>query len=806
MKAFYIKININCIIINVINLVGDIMLKIEKSQIYINDESKLILSGEIHYYRQKKQNWQKALDNLKEAGCNCVATYIPWICHEYLENDFDFTGKYHEENDLVSFLKLVKENDLFLIARPGPFVMAEMKNEGIPYWVFDKDVDILPKTWDERITYNKTCDYLNPNYLECAKHWYSHIIPLLAPYELSRGGNMIMLQLDNEVGMLSWVCNCPDLTDTVCNDFINYLNSKYSKEEILNRYKEDITFKLLRSPNEEIALNYHYDLGLYMRYRTIKYFDILKEYANTYGICDTPLTFNIHGSGGSRAKWYPIGISQLYDAFKSNNNYVPGSDMYIGNIGIGNFQDIYLANIFAKCISNEHQPLTGMEFEGGAGDYGDSHDDLTEPQAIDIKTRLYIALGNKMLNLYLFSGGENYRLDENIHDGNGRIAITGQRHGYRASIDYKSDKNVSFYPISDVMNLMKANSKYLANSFPKFDNIKFGFIPDYYMTEFHYPNSNKQRHLHDEIKIIRDNGALNITARSLILGNRSFDCVNLQDEDVLDKIGNDVLIVNSTRYMHKDIQKKIVDHIQNGNNILIYGFIPEFDIEGNECTILKDFLNVKSLKDFRELNYPVMSVYPDGRFNHHYEVRCGIGQTLDVSNTDCEIILREYETKECCGYIKEYGKSRVCVISCYYHCNLAFFDELYNYLGCSQYIKYQPQFYGTYANMTVNDNNEGYINIFTLDGYEKEDYLYLNNEKIFKNKIKLSYKKCAMLPYNLKINDNFIIEKANAEIIDINDKSITFRPIQKNTEIYLIKNNEKIELEYDNLENIVINF
>lgn len=781
------------------------MINIDKKQIYINGESKLILSGEIHYYRLKKEYWQKAIDNLKGAGCNCVATYIPWICHEYMENDFDFTGKYHEENDIVSFLKLVKENDLFFIARPGPFVMAEMKNEGIPYWVFDKDNDILPKTWDERITYNKTCDYLNPNFLKCVNHWYSNIIPILSDYELDNGGNMIMLQLDNEVGMLSWVCNCPDLTDIVCEDFISYLNDKYTKEELLIRYKEPISNILLRSPNENIALDYHYDLGLYMRYRTVKYFDILKEYTYKYGVKNTPLTFNIHGSGGNRAKWYPIGISQLYDAFKSNNNYIPGSDMYIGNVGIGNFQDLYLANMFAKCVSNEHQPLTGMEFEGGAGDYGDSHDDLTEPQAIDIKTRLYIALGNKMLNLYLFSGGVNYRLDENLHDGNGRIAITGEHHGYRASVDYKGDKNVSYDAISDVMKLMKSNSKYLANVFPKFDNIKFGFIPDYYMTEFHYPNSKKQVYLHDEIKLVRDNGALNITARSLILGNRSFDCVNLQDDDANKQIGNNVLIVNSTRFMHKSIQEKIIKHIENGNNILIYGFLPEYDIEGNVCTLLKDYLKVSEIKDFRDLKYPVMSVYPDSRFQHHYEVRCGIGQTIDVSNIDAEVILREYETKECCGYIKEYGKSKVCVITCYYHCNLQFFDELYNYLGCSQIVKYQPQFYGTYSNLLVNENNEGYINLFTLDGYKKEDYLYIDGKKVFKNKITLEHKKCAMLPYNLKIKNNIIIEKANAEIIDINDDVIVFRPIQKQTEIYLIKDNENILLEYNQLENIVVN-
>ena len=78
------------------------MINIDKKQIFINGEAKIILSGEVHYYRLKKEYWQKALDNLKEAGCNCVATYIPWLCHEYKENDFDFTGKYHEENDIVT--------------------------------------------------------------------------------------------------------------------------------------------------------------------------------------------------------------------------------------------------------------------------------------------------------------------------------------------------------------------------------------------------------------------------------------------------------------------------------------------------------------------------------------------------------------------------------------------------------------------------------------------------------------------------------------------------------------------------------
>ena len=62
-----------------------------------------------------------------------------------------------------------------------------------------------------------------------------------------------------------------------------------------------------------------------------------------------------------------------------------------------------------------------------------------------------------------------------------------------------------------------------------------------------------------------------------------------------------------------------------------------------------------------------------------------------------------------------------------------------------------------------------------------------------------------MLPFNLKINDELIISKANAEIVAINDKVITFRPIQNNTEIYIIKNGAEILLEYEGLKDISIN-
>ena len=107
------------------------MVKLEDKALWINGKREIIVSGEIHYYRLEKSEWQDRITKLKESGCNAVASYIPWICHEEEEGVFDLTGWERENLDVVGFIDLCAANDLYFVARPGPFIMAEMKNEGI---------------------------------------------------------------------------------------------------------------------------------------------------------------------------------------------------------------------------------------------------------------------------------------------------------------------------------------------------------------------------------------------------------------------------------------------------------------------------------------------------------------------------------------------------------------------------------------------------------------------------------------------------------------------------------------------------
>ena len=194
-------------------------IQIQQKAILINSKPQLIISGEVHYYRLNREDWRDRLEKLRDAGCNTVASYIPWLCHEPVRGEFDLDGHTRDSLDLGAFIDLAHELGLWFIARPGPFIMAEMKNEGVPFYLYDDYPEIVPVTWDGKPAPTRTLDYLAPNFLAATGIWFDHVMPVLADRLIQHGGNIISVQLDNEVGMLSWVSNSPDLTDNVVDDF-----------------------------------------------------------------------------------------------------------------------------------------------------------------------------------------------------------------------------------------------------------------------------------------------------------------------------------------------------------------------------------------------------------------------------------------------------------------------------------------------------------------------------------------------------------------------------------------------------------
>lgn len=735
-------------------------IKTFKKQLMLDGKPKTLLFAEFHYYRTPKHLWKKRLELIIEAGFDGIASYIPWLIHETKENDFDFTGKYRGEHDLVSFIELLKEHNLFFIPRPGPFIMAEMKNDGIPFWLYEKYPDIKPITWNHKEGTTVTVDYMNKNFLSASKKYYEHIIPLLANY-LYPSGNIVALQLDNEVGMLSWVSNNPELNESVLSSFISYLKETY--QDIHERYDfiesniDDIAEKV-RKPEKTYLNKLHVDIGHFFRKRLSDYIDYLTVLANDLGFSDQLMIINIHGCSQGRTMTYPIGLSQLYETYYKKPNMISGSDVYINDFTVPNLQDTYMANILTDATNDENQPLTSLEFSAGTGDYGNNFSQRYSTSRIDFLTRSFIAMGNRLLNYYTFVGGRNYRFDFSLGDGNDRIATTGETHGYAAPIDPTGQKSYVYDKTKEIIHLIKNHGDFLANQFPILDDITYGFIPDYFMTEFHYPDLPND--IQQNLAKYRAGSFWDVVVKSLLLLNYNFNATDLQKND-LDP--NKLCILPSASYMQKEIQQKLIDFLNQDGKLLLYGELPRFDLEGNPCTILADYFELEFIRNEEHKKHPFRSSIIGHQFlSNRPELHRPYHQTWKPKE-DKNVLFSVYHLNEACGFFYNEQKKHAAIITAEYRSDLDLFEQIIKQFEIKKHIQITNNpYHGLFAIETKNDKNQGYLHLINLDDFDKT--FEISTPHLEKKSIYIEQRSAYMLPLNLEIVKGLIIRYSSNEI------------------------------------------
>ncbi|MBR2650406.1 MAG: beta-galactosidase [Clostridia bacterium] len=158
------------------------ILSYDKDSFYMDGERYTVLSGAIHYFRVPREYWYDRLLKLKECGFNTVETYTPWNLHEPREGEFDFSGNL----DIVKFIETAGELGLNVILRPGPYICAEWDFGGLPAWL---------------LTYEKMpLRCADEVFLSKVERYYNELLPRVLPHLSTRGGNIIMIQVENEYG------------------------------------------------------------------------------------------------------------------------------------------------------------------------------------------------------------------------------------------------------------------------------------------------------------------------------------------------------------------------------------------------------------------------------------------------------------------------------------------------------------------------------------------------------------------------------------------------------------------------------
>ncbi|MBE5842923.1 MAG: beta-galactosidase [Butyrivibrio sp.] len=153
-----------------------------KDKFYLDGKKFKIISGAFHYFRTVPEYWKDRLLKLKAMGGNTVETYIPWNMHEPKKGEFCFEGML----DLEKFIKLTQEVGLKLILRPSPYICAEWEFGGLPAWLLKEDGMRL------RVNYEP--------FMKAVEDYYDVLMPMITKYQITNGGNVILMQIENEYG------------------------------------------------------------------------------------------------------------------------------------------------------------------------------------------------------------------------------------------------------------------------------------------------------------------------------------------------------------------------------------------------------------------------------------------------------------------------------------------------------------------------------------------------------------------------------------------------------------------------------
>ena len=135
--------------------------------------------GEVHYSRIPADEWEAEVKKMKEGGVTIIATYVFWNHIEEQEGIFRWDG----QRNLRRFIEICQQEGLPVVLRLGPFCHGEVRNGGIPDWVFTKGC----KTRDE-----------NPVFLSFVERLYRQIFTQLQGLQWKDGGPVMAAQFDNE--------------------------------------------------------------------------------------------------------------------------------------------------------------------------------------------------------------------------------------------------------------------------------------------------------------------------------------------------------------------------------------------------------------------------------------------------------------------------------------------------------------------------------------------------------------------------------------------------------------------------------
>jgi beta-galactosidase len=543
-----------------------------------------LISGEMHYFRVPRDGWRDRLAKLKAAGGNCVATYVPWLLHEPEEGRFDFSTPQYDFN---AFLDLCADMGLWAVVRPGPYQYSELLNGGLPTWLLERYPEVKARRLDgapfESCPFSVS--YLHPTFLTKTRRWFEQIVPRLAAHQVSRGGAVAAVQIDNELmGIHEWFGSWDYHPDAMgvgkeTGRWSAFLRQRYGTLADLNRawgtaaqtwteatpIEQPQTGSGLRRVEARRMKDYN-DF----------YFQAAAEYVQTLGGwmrelgIDVPL---MHNSGGP-------GMNAYYEEIvrRMGPDFLFGSDHYY-NLGLDwgdgtHPTPKYASKVFYSLEMLRHfgKPPTVLELPGG------SAMDYPPILSSDIECAYLtnLAYGMKGFNIYVFAGGAN-------PPGAADPSVGMTEYDYGAGISPSGELRVLYFTQQKVAGLIQSHPWLPAAR--RVSDCRLGLVREY-ARSYHYGMAGNEL-------AVSNTAAWTLMRKGLLMtafcASLSPEMTDLNAEDWVNDTRTPLLLACGDA-LERSIQKRLIQFLNNGGKLLLAPEIPALDEFFNPCPLLAEYL------------------------------------------------------------------------------------------------------------------------------------------------------------------------------------------------------------------------
>ncbi|KAK5108976.1 hypothetical protein LTR62_007610 [Meristemomyces frigidus] len=172
----------------------------DQHSLFVRDERVLFYSGEFHPFRLPVPAlWLDVFQKIKALGYNGVSFYTDWALLEGKPGVFNASGIF----DLEPFFEAASTAGIYLLARPGPYINAEVSGGGFPGWQ-QRNPAILRTR--------------EPGYLESTQLYASSIGKIIAKAQITNNGPVILVQPENEYTGAD--PNVPEFPDPIYFGFV----------------------------------------------------------------------------------------------------------------------------------------------------------------------------------------------------------------------------------------------------------------------------------------------------------------------------------------------------------------------------------------------------------------------------------------------------------------------------------------------------------------------------------------------------------------------------------------------------------